>query len=165
MPQGLKPCRISPTAFGTVSRPQRPRGCRPSGAADVLARWLPHCPSLSVLGLPRLDVVLSDDFRSTRPTPALAHARVTLPATDNGRGARGLRPPTRLPASTPSALKGTDAPCPGYIKKEAKNQLRRFLATSLTPFHYVSKASPARPPLAENTDHNNQYEQYRTHNN
>ena len=41
-----------PAYVGAVSRPLRPRGCRPSGAADVLARWLPPCPPTSVLGLP-----------------------------------------------------------------------------------------------------------------
>ena len=65
MPQGLKPCRISPTHDGTVSRPQRPRGYRPSGAADVLARWLPRCPSTSCLGLPLEPLTLT--ARRARP--------------------------------------------------------------------------------------------------
>lgn len=65
MPQGLKPCRLSPTPFGAVSRLQRPRGYRPSGAADVLARWLPRCPSTSCLGLPLEPLTLT--ARRSRP--------------------------------------------------------------------------------------------------
>lgn len=54
-PSPLRPPRggwelpLSPRA--AVLRPQRPRGCRPSGAADVLARWLPRCSSFLSLGL------------------------------------------------------------------------------------------------------------------
>ena len=50
--------------FG-FSRPLRPRGCRPSGAADVLARWLPPCPPTSVLGLPLEPLTLT--VRRSRP--------------------------------------------------------------------------------------------------
>ena len=101
------PSNSPPPCFSAVSRPQRPRGCRPRPLPPF---WLVGSRPARLrrsLGLP-LEPLTPDG--SSLPTTARPSSRVTLPASDDGRGhvPAGHRP--RLPAATPSALKGTWCP-------------------------------------------------------
>lgn len=74
---------------------------------------------------------------SSLPTTARPTSSGSLPATDNGRvraGSARRRDSLRLP---PPPWRARMPPALNYKKKSVRHQLRRFLTTSLTPFHYA----------------------------